>query len=131
VAPAAPSPAGRRGTLRGDPPLTERPERPFEVHPDRLYDVGPRGGAWTEAPPPSGHQRRLRWTFALALAVNALTWTAAALAFVAGGRGWGAAAGLLAIATAPLLVLPGLIELRARLRARRLHRARPEHFPRA
>lgn len=46
-----------------------------------------------------------------------------------GGAGWGAAAGILALLTLPLLALPLLVEARARWRARRRLRRRPEGFP--
>lgn len=87
------------------------------------------GGAWTRDALSTGHMARLRWVFAIAVAVNLVTWTGAALAFVLGGDGWGAAAGLLALLTLPLLGLPAAIEFRARLRARRHHRVRPPGFP--
>lgn len=98
----------------------------------RLYDVGAAGTAWTAQEDPDARARRLnriRWLFALGLAVNAATWTLAGLAFVLGGRDWGAAFGILALATAPLLAAPALVEALARLRARRRHATRPQDFP--
>lgn len=65
---------------------------------------------------------------AIGIGVNATTWTLAGLA-LALGRGWGAAFGLLAVATLPLLALPALAEALSRLRAWRRHRRRPESFP--
>ncbi len=59
-----------------------------------------------------------------------MTWTLAGLAFVLGGRIWGAAFGLLALATVPLLALPAIAEALARHRARKRHRVRPEGFGR-
>ncbi|SFL07701.1 hypothetical protein SAMN02745775_1183 [Falsiroseomonas stagni DSM 19981] len=59
-----------------------------------------------------------------------MTWTLAGLAFVLGGRIWGAAFGLLALATVPLLALPAIVEALARHRARKRHRVRPEGFGR-
>ena len=82
--------------------------------------------------PPAARARRLkriRWLFAIGLAVNAATWTLAGLALVLGGRDWGAGFGILALATAPLLVAPALVEATARLRARRRHATRPRDFP--
>ena len=98
----------------------------------RLYEVGAAGAAWTAHEDPDARARRLnriRWLFALGLAVNAGTWTLAGLAFVLGGRDWGAAFGILALATAPLLAAPALVEALARLRARRRHATRPQDFP--
>jgi hypothetical protein len=124
--PAAP---GRARALRGGPPLSGPP---FRVDQDRLYDVTPRGTAFTEGDPAEAAARlaRLRWLFALGLGANGLTWTLAGLAFVLGGRAWGAGFGLLALATVPLLALPGIAEALARRRARRRHRVRPERFGR-
>lgn len=98
----------------------------------RLYEVGAAGAAWTAHEDPETRARRLnriRWLFAVGLAVNAGTWTLAGLALVLGGRDWGAAFGILALATAPLLALPALVEALARLRARRRHATRPQDFP--
>jgi hypothetical protein len=95
----------------------------------RLYEVGPAGGAWTVAEDPAARERRwsrLRRLFAIALGVNALTWTLAGLALVLGGRSWGAAFGVLALLSAPLLALPAAIEAMARLAARRRHVRRPQ-----
>lgn len=106
-------------------------ERPFEVDPARLYEVGPAGTAWTgrEAEGQiARRRRRFRWLIAIGLGVNVITWTLAGLA-LALGRGWGAAFGLLAVATSPLLALPALAEALARLRAWRRHRSRPDSFP--
>ena len=94
--------------------------------------MGAAGAAWTAHEDPDARARRLnliRWLFALGLAVNAGTWTLAGLALVLGGRDWGAAFGILALATAPLLVAPALVEAMARLRARRRHATRPRDFP--
>lgn len=98
----------------------------------RLYEVGAAGTAWTAQEDPDARARRLkriRWLFAVGLVVNAATWTLAGLAFVLGGRDWGAAFGILALATAPLLAAPALVEALARLRARRRHATRPQDFP--
>jgi hypothetical protein len=102
------------------------------VDESRLYDVGPAGGAWTDADAPevrAERLRRLRWMLAVCGGANAATWTLAGVALILGGREWGAAFGMLALATLPLLVLPGVVELAARLRARRRHVRRPERFP--
>jgi hypothetical protein len=124
----APGPAAGPPGLRGDAPLTRAP---FRVEPTRLYEVSARGTAWTEGDPAeaASRLRRLRWLFALGIAVNGLTWTAAGAALVLGGRGWGAGFGLLAVLTAPLLALPALAEAAARHRARRSHRSRSPDFP--
>lgn len=98
----------------------------------RLYDVGAAGAAWTAREDPEARARRLnriRWLFAIGLAVNAATWTLAGAALVLGGRDWGAAFGILALATAPLLAAPALVEAQARLRTRRRHATRPPDFP--
>jgi hypothetical protein len=97
----------------------------------RLYDVGRHGGAWTIPSPEEGrrHVVRLRWLFALGLAANAASWTLAGVALALGGEAWGAAFGLLAIVTTPLLVLPSLVDAAVRLRTRRRHRQRPPGFP--
>ncbi len=100
----------------------------------RLYEVGGGGAARTMREDPARAARRvsrLRWTLALGLAANAVTWSLAGVALWLGGREWGAAFGLLAVLTLPLLVLPALAESLARLRARRRHRRRPEDFPAA
>jgi len=131
----APRPAQRPAharRLRDPPPLTSPGERPFEVDPARLYEVGPAGSAWTgqqDAVLVALRLRRLRWLVAIGIGVNALTWTLAGLALVLGGRGWGAGFGLLAVATLPLLALPALAEALARFRAWRSHRRRPAEFP--
>lgn len=98
----------------------------------RLYDVSPLGTPWTEGDPAEAATRlaRLRWLFAIGLGANALTWTLAGLAFALGGRAWGAGFGLLALATVPLIFLPGIAEALARHRARRRHRVRPGGFGR-
>jgi fatty acid desaturase len=129
VAPAPGAAAGPPG-LRGDAPLKRAT---FRVEPSRLYEVSPRGTAWTEGDPAeaASRLRRMRWLFAIGITVNTLTWTAAGAALVLGGRGWGAAFGLLAVLTAPLLALPALAEAAARYRARRSHRRRSPDFPRA
>ncbi|NGM23449.1 hypothetical protein G3576_25780 [Roseomonas stagni] len=123
-----PEAPGRAHPLRGGPPLSA----PFRVQEDRLYDVSARGTAFTEGDAAEAAARlaRLRWLFALGLGANGLTWTLAGLAFVLGGRAWGAGFGLLALATVPLLALPALIEALARHRARRRHRVRPREFGR-
>ncbi|WP_270935272.1 hypothetical protein [Falsiroseomonas oryzae] len=98
----------------------------------RLYEVGAGGTPWTIQEDPEARARRLnrlRWMFALGIAANGATWTLAGAALVLGGRAWGAAFGVLALLTAPLLMLPALVEARARWRARRRHRTRPERFP--
>lgn len=98
----------------------------------RLYDVGAGGAAWTSADEPEARRNRLtrlRWLFAFGLGANAATWTLAGVALVVGGRGWGAAFGILALLTAPLLALPAIMEAAARLRARRRHARRPAAFP--
>ncbi|MBX9596402.1 MAG: hypothetical protein K2X46_18690 [Roseomonas sp.] len=122
-----PAPPGRARPLRGGPPLSGPP---FQVDQDRLYDVSARGTAWTGGDPAEAAARlaRLRWLFAIGLGANAMTWTLAGLAFVLGGRLWGAAFGLLALATVPLLALPAIVEALARHRARKRHRVRPEGF---
>lgn len=98
----------------------------------RLYEVGAAGTAFTAREDPAARERRLtrlRWLFAIGLAANGATWTLAGLAFVLGGRLWGAWFGALALATAPLLALPALMQAAARLRARRRHARRPRDFP--
>lgn len=98
----------------------------------RLYEVGVAGSAWTAREDPAAKARRLarlRWLFAIGLGANAATWSLAGIALVVGGRDWGAAFGILALATAPLLLLPGIVEGAARLAARRRHARRPEDFP--
>ncbi|PWS34171.1 hypothetical protein DFH01_26450 [Falsiroseomonas bella] len=98
----------------------------------RLYDVGPAGGAWTEADAGEARaqrQRRLRRLLVACVGVNAGTWTLAGVALMLGGREWGAAFGMLALATLPLLVLPVVVEVFARVAARRRHVRRPERFP--
>jgi hypothetical protein len=100
----------------------------------RLYEVGPAGTPWTVREDPLAQARRharLRWLLAIGMLANGATWTLAGFALVLGGRDWGAAFGLLALLTLPLLALPPLIEAAARLRARRRHAARPEDFPAA
>ena len=97
----------------------------------RLYEVGPAGTAWTTRDDPIARARRLhrlRWLFAIGAAANAATWTLAGLAYVLGGAVWGARLGVLALATAPLLVLPAAVEAIAWLRTRRLHARRPPEF---
>jgi len=125
-------PAHADPRLHRYPPLSLAGERPFEVDPARLYEVGPAGIAWTgnaaEAELTCRRRHRLRWLVAIGLGVNVVTWTMAGLA-LAFGRGWGAAFGLLAVATSPLLALPALAEALARLRAWRVHRSRPDSFP--
>jgi hypothetical protein len=104
------------------------------VDESRLYEVGPAGAAFTTREDPAARDRRLnrlRWLFAIGLAANAATWTLAGLAFVLGGRVWGAWFGVLALATAPLLLLPAGVEGAARLKARRRHATRPGDFPTA
>jgi hypothetical protein len=131
VAPAPRAPRRPPARLRGVSPLSPA-ERPFEVDETRLYEVGPAGGAWTgreDAALAAARLRRLRWLAAIGIGANALTWSLAGLAFALGGRLWGAAFGLLAVATLPLLALPALIEAAARLRAWRRHRRRPADFP--
>ncbi len=132
---AAPCAAPGPRSLRRDSALTagtddpDRPgRRPFEVEPERLYEVGRHGSVWTEAASDPRHLIRLRWSFALALALNAVTWGLAGLALVVGGQEWGALAGLLALLTLPLLGLPVLLDAVARIRGRRRHRVRPEDF---
>jgi hypothetical protein len=98
----------------------------------RLYEVGATGATWiAEEDPEARHRRliRLRWLFAIGIGANAATWSLAGVAFVLGGRYWGAAFGSLALVTVPLLALPALIEAWAALRARRRHRRRPQDFP--
>jgi hypothetical protein len=98
----------------------------------RLYEVGAAGSAWTAREDPAARARRrarLRWLFAVGIGANAATWTLAGLAFVLGGPRWGATFGILALATAPLVLLPGLAEAAARLTARRRHARRPPDFP--
>lgn len=98
----------------------------------RLYEVGPAGAAWTRADAGAARaerQRRLRWLLVLCVGVNAATWTLAGVALMLGGREVGAAFGVLALATLPLLVVPAAVELFGRLRARRRHVTRPERFP--
>jgi hypothetical protein len=98
----------------------------------RLYEVGAAGAAWTAREDPAARARRrarLRWLFAVGIGANAATWTLAGLAFVLGGPRWGATFGILALATAPLVLLPGLAEAAARLTARRRHARRPPDFP--
>lgn len=121
------------GALRGDPPLTA-PSRPppFEVDQRRLYEVGATGTPVTHHEPPEVEARRLhrlRWLVGIGVGANAATWTLAGLVYALGGRVWGAWAGVLALATLPLLALPALLEALARLRARRRHRIRPPDFP--
>ena len=98
----------------------------------RLYEVGPTGTAWTAREDPdlqAKRLRRLRWLFFIGLGANAASWTLAGAALVLGGPVWGAGFGVLALLTAPLLALPGLVEAAARLGARRRHHARPPDFP--
>ncbi len=98
----------------------------------RLYEVGHRGAAWTTQEDPEARERRLsrlRWLFAIGIAANAATWSLAGLAFMLGGPIWGAAFGILALVTVPLLGLPAAVEAWAALRARRRRRRRPERFP--
>ena len=98
----------------------------------RLYEVGATGEAWTtqeDAGQRARRMARLRWLAALAVGVNAGTWTSAGIALVLGGRAWGAIFGTLALLTLPLLLVPVAAEVAARLRARRRSRARPGHFP--
>ena len=98
----------------------------------RLYEVGAAGGAWTVREDPAAKARRLarlRWLFALGVGANAATWSLAGIAFVVGGPRWGATFGILALATAPLVLLPGFAEAAARRRARRRHARRPPDFP--
>lgn len=98
----------------------------------RLYEVNAAGTAWTAREDPEAAARRLtrlRWLFGIGIAANAVSWSLAGAALMLGGRIWGAAFGLLAVLTLPLLLLPGLVEAVARLRARRRHRTRPEDFP--
>ncbi len=64
------------------------------------------------------------WLLGLAIAVVALSSTAAALALMLGGPRWGAAFGLLVLATAPLPVLPLLLDALARRQGRLLGRRR-------
>ena len=107
-------------------------ERPFEVDPARLYDVGPTGTAWTwreDAALVARRLRRLRRLVATGIGVNALTWTLAGLALMVGGRRWGAVSGLVAVASLSLLAVPALAEAMTRLRAWRHHRRRPPEFP--
>jgi len=98
----------------------------------RLYEVGIAGTPVTRREAPEARARRLhrlRWLVGIGVGANAATWTLAGLAFALGGRVPGAWAGALALATLPLLALPALIEVAARLKARRRHRTRPPHFP--
>jgi hypothetical protein len=98
----------------------------------RLYEVGARGAAWTAREDPDAQARRLarlRWLLAVGVVANAASWTLAGVALVLGGPDWGAAFGILALLTVPLLGLPVLMELAARLRALRRHRTRPGDFP--
>lgn len=99
----------------------------------RLYEVGATGAAWTSREDPA-HQaerlRRLRWLFAICIAANGASWTLAGVALVLGGRDWGAAFGLVALLTVPLLALPAASEAWARLKATRRHRSRPAGFGR-
>jgi hypothetical protein len=102
------------------------------VDESRLYEVGARGAAWTDGDAGEARarrQRRLRWLLLACLGVNAATWTLAGVALMLGGRDWGAAFGVLALATLPLLVLPAVVEGVARMKARRWHVRRPERFP--
>ena len=59
------------------------------------------------------------------MSVVAVVWTATALALMLGGPRWGAAFGLLALLTAPLPVLPLLLDLLARRHGRRHGRRDP------
>ena len=98
----------------------------------RLYEVGKGGAAWAAREEPRERERRLirlRWLFAFGIGANAATWFLAGVAFVLGGRYWGAAFGVLALVTLPLLVLPVLVEAWAALRQRRRHTRRPGGFP--
>jgi hypothetical protein len=124
----APGAAAGPPRLRRDAPLTRAP---FRVESARLYEVSARGTAWTEGDPAEAalRLRRMRWLFAIGIAINAFTWTAAGAALVLGGQGWGAGFGLLAVLTGPLLALPALAEAAARHRARRSHHRRPPGFP--
>jgi hypothetical protein len=102
------------------------------VDESRLYEVGARGAAWTDADAGEARarrRRRLRWLLVASAGVNAATWTLAGLALMLGGRDWGAAFGMLALATLPLLVVPAVVEAAARVMARRRHVTRPERFP--
>jgi hypothetical protein len=102
------------------------------VDESRLYEVGPAGGAWTTreaGEERNRRQRRLRWLLVGGVGANAATWTLAGIALMLGGREWGAAFGVLALASLPLLALPALAEAAARLRAWRQHATRPPDFP--
>jgi len=102
------------------------------VDESRLYEVGPGGATWTAHEDPAERERRLirlRWLFGTAIGMNAATWFLAGAAFVLGGRVWGAAFGAMALATAPLLILPGAVEAWAAYRQRRRCTRRPEDFP--
>jgi hypothetical protein len=104
------------------------------VDESRLYEVGVQGTAWTNDDVGAARairQRRLRWLLLFCMGANAATWTLAGLALMLGGRDWGAAFGMLALATLPLLLVPAVAEGLARLRARRRHVTRPERFPSA
>ncbi len=97
----------------------------------RLYEVGPGGGAWTTRQDREAQARRLkrlRWLFGIGLAANGLSWSLAGLALVLGGPVWGAAFGMVALFTTPLLMLPALVEGWAWLAFRRRHRQRPPGF---
>ncbi|MGG5823938.1 hypothetical protein [Falsiroseomonas sp. HW251] len=131
MAPAADAPQRPGRALRRDPALTGAPP-PFQVDPHRLYDVSAGGGLRRAQEDPAALARRRsrqRWLLAAGIATNLLTWSLAALALVLGGRGWGAAAGILALLTLPMLGLPLLAEARAHLIARRRLRGRPDGFP--
>ncbi|WP_237215259.1 hypothetical protein [Falsiroseomonas oryziterrae] len=98
----------------------------------RLYEVGVTGTPVTHREPEETRARRinrLRWLVAIGVGANAATWTLAGLAFALGGHLWGAWAGTLALATLPLLALPGVLEAVAWFKARRRHRIRPPDFP--
>jgi len=102
------------------------------VDESRLYEVGPGGATWTAREDPTERERRLirlRWLFGIAIGMNAATWSLAGAAFVLGGRAWGAAFGAMALVTAPLLVLPGVVEAWAACRQHRRRTRRPEDFP--
>ncbi len=112
----------------------DRSQEPFELRPDRLYEVGRDGVPRTDAGDAmewlGPRHRRLILAVAGAAAIVAGLAGATALVFMAGGRVAAALLALATIAATPLLLLgPALDWWRHRRGRRQRHRRRPARFP--